>query len=173
MHVRAADQARSLDVRRKLPLRSAGLPLALFAGALIVAGIFQLAAPRRLALGLSRLRGGDAAAPPPELSPIVGDLTITYLYPQYTGLPARTEEGTAGDLRAPRGTEAHITARADRDLAEAVAVMNGKPIKLLAQGPGRRQLSGSLTLAQPGRWSFRFLDAKGRTLAQGPERRKD
>src|SRR3989442_1734775 len=37
LHVRAADQARSLDVRRKLPLRSAGLPLAALAGALIVA----------------------------------------------------------------------------------------------------------------------------------------
>src|SRR6266852_2931778 len=160
LHVRAAGQARSLDVRGKLPLRSAGLPLAVLAGALIAAGLFQLAAPRRFALGLSRLRGGDAAAPAPELSPIVGDLTITYLYPQYTGLPARTEEGTA----------AHITARADRDLAEAAAVVNGKPVKLLAQGPGRRQLSGSLTLTQPGRWSFRFLDAKGRTIAQGPER---
>src|SRR6267378_3133662 len=170
LHLRAAGQARSLDVRGKLPLRSAGLPLAVLAGALIAAGLFQLVAPRRFALGLSRLRGGDAAAPAPELSPIVGDLTITYLYPQYTGLPARTEEGTAGDLRAPRGTEAHITARADRDLTEAVAVVNGKPIKLLAQGPGRRQLSGSLTLTQPGRWSFRFLDAKGRTIAQGPER---
>src|SRR5216683_1609577 len=170
LHVRAAGQSRSLDVRGKLPLRSAGLPLAVLAGALIAAGLFQLAAPRRFALGLSRLRGGDAAAPAPELSPIVGDLTITYLYPQYTGLPARTEEGTAGDLRAPRGTEAHITARADRDLAEAAAVVNGKPVKLLAQGPGRRQLSGSLTLTQPGRWSFRFLDAKGRTIAQGPER---
>jgi len=43
-------------------------------------------------------------------------------------------------------------------------------VKLLSQGPGRRQLSGSLTLTQPGRWSFRFLDAKGRTIAQGPER---
>src|SRR6266852_3160145 len=170
LHVRAAGQARSLDVRGKLPLRSAGLPLAVLAGALIAAGLFQRAVPRRFALGLSRLRGGDAAAPAPELSPIVGDLTITYLYPQYTGLPARTEEGTAGDLRAPRGTEAHITARADRDLAEAAAVVNGKPVKLLAQGPGRRQLSGSLTLTQPGRWSFRFLDAKGRTIAQGPER---
>src|SRR5438105_5455548 len=68
LHVRAADQARSLDVRRKLPLRSAGLPLAVFAGALIVAGIFQLAAPRRLALGPSRPSGGAAAAPPPERS---------------------------------------------------------------------------------------------------------
>ena len=170
LHVRAAGQARSLDVPGKLPLRSLGWPLAALAGALIVAGLFELAAPRRLALGLSRLRGGDAAAPAPEPSPIVGDLAITYLYPQYTGLPARTEEGTAGDLRAPRGTEAHVTARADRDIAEAAAVLNGKPIKLLAQGPGRRQLSGSFTLTQPGRWSFRFLDAKGRTVAQGPER---
>ena len=170
LHVRAASQARSLDVGNRLPLRSAGSALSVLAGALILLGIVQLVAPRRFGLGLSRLRGGDAAAPAPELSPIVGDLTITYLYPQYTGLPARTEEGTAGDLRAPRGTEVHITGRADRDVVEAAAVLNGKAIKLLAQGPGRRQLSGSLTLTQPGRWSFRFLDAKGRTVAQGPER---
>src|SRR5437667_462432 len=133
------------------------LPRLVLLAALGVTWLFQLTAPRRFALGLSRLQGGDAAAPAPELTPIVGDLTITYLYPQYTGLPARTEEGTAGDLRAPRGTEAHIAGRADRDLSEAVAVVNGKPVKLLSQGPGRRQLSGSLTLAQPGRWSFRFL----------------
>ena len=170
LHVRAAAQARSLDVRGKLPLRSAALPLLVLLAALGVTWLFQLTAPRRFALGFSRFQGGDAAAPAPELTPIVGDLTITYLYPQYTGLPARTEEGTAGDLRAPRGTEAHIAGRADRDLSEAVAVVNGKPVKLLAQGPGRRQLSGSLTLTQPGRWSFRFLDAKGRTIAQGPER---
>ncbi|HYV64872.1 MAG TPA: DUF4175 family protein, partial [Myxococcales bacterium] len=170
LHLRAAAQAKSLDVRGKLPLRSAALPLLSLVAALLLTWLFQLAAPRRFALGLSRLRGGDAAAPAPELTPIVGDLAITYLYPQYTGLPARTEEGTAGDLRAPRGTEAHISGRADRDLSEAVAVVNGKPVKLLSQGPGRRQLSGSLTLTQPGRWSFRFLDAKGRTIAQGPER---
>jgi hypothetical protein len=170
LDVRAAAQARSVDVRAKLPLSSAGMPVAVLACALVLLGIFQLVAPRRFALGLSRLRGGDAAAPAPELSPIVGDLTITYLYPQYTGLPARTEEGTGGDLRAPRGTQVHLAARADRDLAEAIAVVNGSPIKLLAQGPGRRQLSGSLTLTQPGRWSFRFLDAKGRIIAQGPER---
>src|SRR5438477_2118556 len=170
LDVRAAAQARSLDVRARLPLSSAGMPLALLAAAAVLLGVFQLVAPRRLALGLSRLRGGDAAAPAPELSPIVGDLTITYLYPQYTGLPARTEEGTGGDLRAPRATQVHLAARADRDLAEAIAVVNSSPIKLLAQGPGRRQLSGSLTLTQPGRWSFRFLDAKGRIIAQGPER---
>ena len=65
----------------------------------------------------------------------MGDLSITYLYPQYTGLPPRTEEGTAGDLRGPRGTEVRVAARADRDLAEAAAVVNGQPVKLLAQGP--------------------------------------
>src|SRR6266849_10248806 len=61
LHVRAAGQARSLDVRGKLPLRSAGLPLAVLAGALIAAGLFQLAVPRRFALGLSRLRGSPSA----------------------------------------------------------------------------------------------------------------
>src|SRR5204863_8955456 len=116
-------------------------------------------APRRLALGWSRLRGGDAAAPQAELSPIVGDLAITYLYPQYTGLPPRTEEGTAGDLRAPRGTEVRLTARADRDLAAAFAVVNGAPVKLDASGAGHRQLAGTFQLAQPGQWSLRFADA--------------
>ena len=151
LHVRARAQARAVDVPGRLPVRSAGLPLAALAGALALLAVFQLVAPRRLALGLSRLRGGDAAAPEPELSPIVGDLSITYLYPQYTGLPPRTEEGTAGDLRGPRGTEVRVAARADRDLAEAAAVVNGQPVKLLAQGPGHRQLSGTLTLSQPGR----------------------
>src|SRR5437879_5827751 len=68
LHVRAADQSRSVDVRRKLPLRSAGLPLAAPAGALIVAGVFQLAAPRRLAPGPPPPRRRDAPAPPPALS---------------------------------------------------------------------------------------------------------
>jgi hypothetical protein len=125
-------------------------------------------APRRLALGLTRLRLGDAAAPEPEPSPIVGDLSVTYLYPAYTGLPARTEEGTSGDLRAPKGTEVRLSARADRDLDSAAAIVNGKPVKLLAQGQGHRLLSGGFTLVAPGKWSFQFYDAKSRVQAKGP-----
>jgi len=106
------------------------------AGALIAAGLFQLSRRGRFALGFPGCVE-RRAAPAPELSPIVGDLTITYLYPQYTGLPARTEEGTAAICARPAAPRR--TSRPGRPrLAEAVAVVNGKPVKLLSQGPGRR-----------------------------------
>src|SRR4051812_43354130 len=170
LHVRAAAQASSIDPRRALPLRLAAVPAGVLALSLVALLVCSLVAPRRLALGLTRLRLGDAAAPEPEPSPIVGDLSVTYLYPAYTGLPARTEEGTSGDLRAPKGTEVRLSARADRDVDSAAAIVNGKPVKLLAQGQGHRLLSGGFTLSAPGKWGFQFFDQKGRVIAKGPER---
>ena len=170
LHRRAASKAREIDVSRALPLswlRWPALSLAVSLGLWI---LFAALSPRHVSQGLLRLWRGDNGAPPIELSPIAGDLSITYLYPAYTGLPPRTEEGTAGDLRAPRGTEVRIAARADRDLAQAFAVVNNTVVKLDAQGQGHRQLSGSFTLTQPGEWSLRFADARGRTVAQGPSR---
>src|SRR6266446_1792128 len=170
LHVRAAAAARKIDVSRALPASSLRWPLlALAAGALVWAVVTSLA-DRYVSRGVVRLWAGDSGAPPVELSPIAGDLSVTYLYPAYTGLPPRTEEGTAGDLRAPRGTEVRIAARADRDLAQAFAVVDGAPVKLEAAGPGRRQLAGTFQLTQAGQWSLRFTDARGRTIAQGPSR---
>jgi len=170
LHVRAAAAARAIDVRRALPASSLRGPLAALAGCALLWGLAAWLAPRNLAQGAARLLRGENGAPTVELSPIAGDLSITYLYPAYTGLPPRTEEGTAGDLRAPRGTEVRIAARADRDLAQAFAVVNGAAVKLEAAGQGHRQLSGSFQLTQPGTWSLRFADARGRTIAQGPSR---
>ena len=170
LHVRAAESARKLDLSRALPGSSLQGPLAaLLAGALVWA-IAASYAPRHVSRGVLRLWAGDSGAPPVELSPIAGDLSITYLYPAYTALPPRTEEGTAGDLRAPRGTEVRIAARADRDLSQAFAVVNGAPVKLDASGAGHRQLAGTFQLTQAGEWSLRFADARGRTIAQGPSR---
>ncbi|TMA19135.1 MAG: DUF4175 domain-containing protein, partial [Deltaproteobacteria bacterium] len=170
LHARAGESARKIEVGRALPLSWLRWPAAalLFSGAIWLAA--SSVAPRHVSQGLLRLWRGDNGAPPVELSPIAGDLSITYLYPAYTGLPPRTEEGTAGDLHAPRGTEVRIAARADRDLAQAFAVVNGAVIKLDAQGQGHRQLSGTFTLTQVGEWSLRFADARGRTVAQGPSR---
>jgi hypothetical protein len=170
LHLRAAASAKRLDVRRALPWSSLARPLlaVVAGGALWAAGAFF--APRHVSQGLLRLWRGDSGAPPVELSPIAGDISVTYLYPAYTGLPPRTEEGTAGDLHAPRGTEVRIAARADRDLAQAFAVVNGTAIKLESQGPGHRQLSGSFPLARAGEWSLRFADSRGRVVAQGPSR---
>jgi hypothetical protein len=170
LDLRAAEAARKIDVSRALPASSLRGPLAalLAGGALFF--IVAIFAPRHLSQGVRRLFRGEAGAPQIELSPIAGDLSITYLYPIYTGLPPRTEEGTAGDLRAPKGTEVRLSARADRDLEQAFAVVNGAAIHLEGQGQGRRQLSGSFTLSQPGQWSLRFADGRGRTVAEGPPR---
>lgn len=170
LHVRAAAAARQLDPARAFPASSLKWPAAALSGAALLWIALSLLAPRHVSQGLLRLWSGDDGAPPVAPSPIAGDLSITYLYPAYTGLPPRTEEGTAGDLRAPRGTEVRLTARADRDLEQAFAVVNGAAVKLDASGPGHRQLSGTFALSQPGQWSLRFADARGRTVAQGPSR---
>ncbi|HTO97476.1 MAG TPA: DUF4175 family protein [Myxococcales bacterium] len=170
LHLRAAASAKKIDLARALPGSSLRGPFLVLAASGLVWLLAASFAPRYISHGLARLWRGDSGAPPVELSPIAGDLSITYLYPSYTGLPPRTEEGTAGDLRAPRGTEVRLLARADRDLAQAFAVVNGAALKLEASGPGRRQLSGTLQLSQPGQWSLRFTDSRGRVLAEGPSR---
>src|SRR5229473_3386132 len=170
LHVRAAESAKEIDPARAIPASSLLRPvIALLAGSVLFV-LLSVLAPRHVSRGFARLWRGDSGAPQVELSPIAGDLSITYLYPAYTGLPPRTEEGTAGDLHAPRGTEVRIAARADRDLAQAFAVVNGAAVKLDAQGPGRRQLSGTFVLSQPGQWSLRFADERGRSIAEGPPR---
>ena len=108
--------------------------------------------------------------PVPENEPIAGDLSITYLYPAYTNLPARVEEGTPGDLKAPKGTEIRMSARADRDLVQAFAVIDGNAVQLEVSGPGNRLLAGSFKLEKRGHWRFRFADKKGRAVAEGPDR---
>src|SRR5437763_3910176 len=170
LHLRAAESARKIDVDRVLPANSLRWPLLALAASGVIWAIVASLAPPYVSRGVLRLWAGESGAPPVELSPIAGDLSVTYLYPAYTGLPPRTEEGTPGDLRAPRGTEVRIAARADRDLAQAFAVVNGAAVKLDAAGPGRRQLSGTFALTQPGEWSLRFTDPRGRTIAQGPSR---
>jgi len=170
LHLRAAATAKQLDLARALPGSSLRWPLLALTASALLWGALATYAPKHVFRGVLRLWAGDSGAPPVELSPIAGDLSITYLYPAYTGLPPRTEEGTAGDLRAPKGTEVRISARADRDLVEAFAVVNGSSVKLEGGGLGHRQLSGTFPLSQAGQWSLRFADAKGRTIAQGPAR---
>ena len=170
LHARAAESAQRIDLARALPARTLRWPLSALGLSLALAAVLALVASHRLTQGLSRLLRSDASGPLVELSPIVGDLSVTYLYPAYTQLPPRTEEGTAGDLRAPRGTEVRISARADRDLAQAFAVVNGAAVKLGAEGPGHRLLSGTFPLTQAGQWSLRFADERGRSIADGPPR---
>ena len=51
--------------------------------------------------------------------PNVQRLTITYIYPDYTGLPSKTEESQTGNIRALVGTRVKLDVTADKPLGEA------------------------------------------------------
>src|SRR5690606_33749292 len=116
-----------------------------------------------------RLMG--VAVPEPKVErrahPITGDVSITYHYPGYTGLPPRTVEGTAGELSALRGTEARLETRADRPVARAFVEIGEASLPLEVEG--ERLLRGSIRLQNAGSYAFRFEDARGKVLARGPE----
>src|SRR5450631_3089361 len=73
----------------------------------------------------SRFEGAAVSA-----VPLVGDVRVTYEYPAYTGLGARTVEGSTGDIAAVKGTHVRIethplrparrAGRGGRDLRGAV-----------------------------------------------------
>lgn len=97
--------------------------------------------------------------------PITGDFSITYRYPEYTGLEARTVQGTTGELSGPAGTEVSLKTRADRDIDEAVLIVNGTHVPLKVSG---RDLSGSFVLDTTGQYHVAFVDGKD-VEAEGPD----
>ncbi|MCA3012445.1 MAG: DUF4175 family protein [Myxococcaceae bacterium] len=118
----------------------------------VVAGVVKAFAPRQVEAVRKR-------------EPITGDVKLTYQYPEYTGLERRTVEGTAGDVSAPAGTEVTFETRADRDVDEAVLVVNGAPVPLTVKG---RALSGRFVLEASGQYHVAFMD--GRSVeAEGPD----
>lgn len=98
--------------------------------------------------------------------PITGDFSLTYRYPEYTGLQPRTVSGTSGEVAAPRGTEVMLSTRADRDVEAAALEVNGTRVPL--QKSGRRELGGSFIVDAPGAYHVLFLDGD-RVVARGPD----
>ncbi|MDP1919298.1 MAG: DUF4175 family protein [Myxococcales bacterium] len=97
--------------------------------------------------------------------PITGDFELTYRYPEYTGLEPRSVPGTAGDIAGPAGTEVSLKTRADRDVDEAVLIVNGTRVPLTVKG---RDLAGSFILDTTGQYHVAFVDGKD-VEAEGPD----
>jgi t-SNARE complex subunit (syntaxin) len=98
--------------------------------------------------------------------PITGEIELTYTYPAYTGLPTRTLPVTAGEISAPKGTRVHLKTRADRQIGGALLVVGElkTPLKV-SKG---RDLSGTILVSDSGYYRFRFSDAQGKQLVEGP-----
>ncbi len=136
--------------------------------------------------GLRRILAGDPAASRLALDPITGDIELTLRYPAYMKREAKSLSGTGGEIRAPKGTEVELKTRADRPVKGAeleveraegapspspsppVGERGAIPLKVPLAVAAERQLSGRFLVAGAGAYRFRFLDGRGRAVAEGP-----
>lgn len=210
---RSAAVAGGIDLVRALP------PAPVIRAAKGLGAVAAVAAVA-LAVGPLRVGMGRVLAGAPEgatlaLDPITGDVELTLRYPAYMGREAKTISGTGGEVRAPKGTEVELKARADRLVKAAEievervggapapaapgaglgAAAPAPPQHLPARAPppvgeregskgggergaervrvplsvsAERDLAGRFTVEAAGSWRFRFLDGRGRALAEGP-----
>jgi hypothetical protein len=195
---RTAARARALDLDRAIPdrwARFAGLALL---GVVVLHGVALLAAGGTLGRGYERLLEGEpGGAPAAVVDPITGDIELTFAYPAYMKREPRTLSGTGGEVRVPKGTEVSLVTRADRPVAAAELVVQydagvagegfeksrakpkdepgtppGPPAPVVKHHAltvtGDRGLSGRFLVAEAGAYRFRFLDGRGKVLAEGP-----
>jgi hypothetical protein len=178
---RTAERARRVDLGRAVPDRLARVGGLALLGVLCANGVALVASGGALAKGYGRLLAREAA-PPPAADPITGDIELTYRYPAYMRREPRTLSGTGGEIRAPKGTEVELRTRADRnvesaELAVDLALEGADPAtkekrpatrRLALEVRGARDLSGRLVVEEGGSYRFRFLDRRGRAIAEGP-----
>ena len=95
--------------------------------------------------------------------PIIGDITISYRYPLYSGLQQKTVYNTSGDIKALKGSEVQISAISDRVLASAAIVFNDS-IKIPFVVENGKTMKGALALLESGTYVFETTDSTGRTF---------
>jgi hypothetical protein len=165
------DVARALepvDPRALVPLRPATLPVAAGVAALIALFAAASLSPQ-VATGLRTLMHRptlfEGAAV--SLGPLVGDVRVTYQYPAYTGLPARTVEGSTGDLVGVKGTRVRLEAHPLRAARKALLLLgeHGErgelPVAL-----ERGTLTAELTLSESGTYRVWLQPTLGRSVRE-------
>lgn len=80
--------------------------------------------------------------------PRVEQIRLTYRYPDWTGLPTRTDT-TSRDIRAVAETHVKLEVFADAALESPVVVLDGKPVAMQQNGAAS---DGSITVAQSGNY---------------------
>ena len=95
--------------------------------------------------------------------PIIGDITIWYRYPLYSGLQPKTVYNTSGDIKALKGSEIQMSAISDRTLISAEVVFNNlNKIPFVVENGNT--IKGVLSLLESGTYVFETTDSKGRTF---------
>ena len=103
----------------------------------------------------SRSVSGRVAVVP---APAVGDLTLHYLFPDYTGLAAQTQRG-GGDIRALPGTQVRLRMRANVPLNKgALRFAQGNELPLAIAGI---DLQGEILVMEEGAYRIEIEDRHG------------
>lgn len=151
------------------------------AAIMLVSTIIAVAAlPSHFLFGLRELAGSRAYGIPPQVvitrksEVVVGDLTLRYIYPAYTGIPPKTIRGTRGDVSALRGTTVRFEARplypAERLwLVKKSAPTKPLPLRLDAT---RGVVRGELQVEGPEHFRFR-LEHRGSRIEESAWRSID
>jgi len=158
----------ALDARRLVPMRAAARAIAAGIGALaalIALGTLSPMMARGLRTLVHRPSLFEGAAI--SAAPLVGDVRITYSYPPYTGLPARTVEGSTGDVAAVKGTRVRIETHPLRSARRALLLLgeSGEKGEVQASLAGST-LSAELTLTADGSYRFWLEPALGRAVRE-------
>ena len=102
---------------------------------------------------------------PPE--PRLGDIRLTYRYPDYADRAARTVTTPSGRIRALPGTEVEIETQARHEISEASLLVSyghdagdGVPERVAVEARGRR-LRARLVVSRSGRYRFSLVTTDG------------
>jgi hypothetical protein len=98
-------------------------------------------------------------------APAVGQLTLRYLFPDYTGLPPRIQEG-GGDIQALPGTQVQLTMQANVPLRKGrLRFENGHELPLSI---AEQSLRGEILVMEEGAYRIEVEDTHGLTNPQPP-----
>ncbi|MAY82139.1 MAG: hypothetical protein CL930_15335 [Deltaproteobacteria bacterium] len=110
-----------------------------------------------LGQSVSSVRLDDTEIEGADEDAIVGDITLRYLYPTYTGLEPKEVPNSDGTIHAPPGTVVRIRARTARPFDGAgVQVDEGDPVDALLNAG--RDITAEITVQQSGTWRFLLFD---------------
>src|SRR5262249_35842858 len=123
---RTAARVGALEIRSVVPMDPLRLPVRGFLLLFAIALGLLLVAPGALRRGATAIGRRGALGASAASEPIVGDMTLTLVYPAYSGLPTKIVPSTSGDISALRGTQIRIDTRALLPGAKGASLVVGE-----------------------------------------------
>ncbi len=101
---------------------------------------------------------------------LVGDITLRYVFPSYTGLEPREVPNSDGTIIAPPGTTVQIKAKTATPF-QAAAIQVGELEPIDARLVEGRELTASITVERSGSWKILLFEDKTVTSSKPYELR--